>query len=162
MCAAANGYGHAYVDPGNPEDVVLSVPRNDEHFDEGDGDDEGKADGLYMYGIASHYEAHDKPDMHSPQGQAVAVDVGDGDEDDDFAERPKVQPAGIGIAAPPKSKRQQGKLKRKEKEKEEKEKDNLAQDNPWAPSALSNESLLDNGNPHKQQDGQSQWTLFQD
>eukprot|EP01084_Bolivina_argentea_P102418 183480_1 len=110
VAAPASQY-NAYVDPSNPDDIVLSVPINDNEFAN---DDEGKANANangYMYdmGLNNNNNSGVLPpgvkqaDAHSPKEEApanaavpfavpVAVGVED-DEEDDFAQRPKVRAA---------------------------------------------------------------------
>eukprot|EP00485_Elphidium_margaritaceum_P019861 CAMPEP_0202726448 /NCGR_PEP_ID=MMETSP1385-20130828/184618_1 /ASSEMBLY_ACC=CAM_ASM_000861 /TAXON_ID=933848 /ORGANISM="Elphidium margaritaceum" /LENGTH=474 /DNA_ID=CAMNT_0049392669 /DNA_START=33 /DNA_END=1454 /DNA_ORIENTATION=- len=67
----------AYIDPSNPDDIVLSVPINDDTFDQ---NNEGKANEVgngYMYGIGDASSEY-KPPVPVP----VAVEIND-DEDDD-------------------------------------------------------------------------------
>eukprot|EP00486_Rosalina_sp_Unknown_P011826 CAMPEP_0201583572 /NCGR_PEP_ID=MMETSP0190_2-20130828/100012_1 /ASSEMBLY_ACC=CAM_ASM_000263 /TAXON_ID=37353 /ORGANISM="Rosalina sp." /LENGTH=493 /DNA_ID=CAMNT_0048025703 /DNA_START=23 /DNA_END=1504 /DNA_ORIENTATION=- len=102
---------NAYVDPSNPDDIVLSLPINDNQFNE----DEGKAND-YNYDIAQKYdEAHNNNNSNNNNGNVVAVSINehDDEDDDDFSERPKVQPAGIGIAPPPKANDKKSKPRRK-------------------------------------------------
>merc|ERR1712228_149156 len=81
---------NAYIDPDNPDDIVLSVPMDDNEFDD---EDEGKVNTNngnghgYMYGMAQKYD-----DKHGNKGKniAVAVNLSDDDDNDDFAQRPKV------------------------------------------------------------------------
>ena len=150
MAAPAQQQYSAYVDPSNPDDVVLSVPINDYQFDE---DDEGKADN-YNYDIIEYNEKHN---THN-NGNAVAVNVDANEQDDDdFNERPKVQPAGIGIPPPPKTNDKKAKPRRKSMNNgnhnngnkraslREREYDLLSQ---ATDSVFSNESLQMNGVEH--------------
>ena len=125
-----SGLYNAYMDPSNPGDILLSVPMNDEEFDdeqkEGVGNRNLNENG-YLYGLADAYKEDDDAKEQddgipsvakaaSTGAVAVAVTLDDDDDDDDFAERPRVQPASInaiGIAPPPKSKKAPKNVKRK-------------------------------------------------
>ena len=157
---------NAYVDPSNPDDIVLSVPINDNEFDQDEGD-EGKANNNnnnngYMYDIGQQYEQkHNNKDKNNGNHDVpniVAVSIVDEVDDDDFAERPKVQPAAIGIAPPPKQNGQNKKPKRRNIKSQDKVKLNdKAYDFISQQSSISNESPSPingnkiNGNKQKKQ-----------
>merc|ERR550525_694586 len=134
-----NGQYNAYIDPSNPDDVVLSVPMNDAEF----GDDQKEGVGNrnlnengYLYGLADIYkkdddskEKDDAPRVaRAPSTVTVSVALNE-DDDDDFAERPRVQPASIGmvgIAPPPKThKALKTRAKSKNKTKKSEDKSDL-------------------------------------
>ena len=152
--APAQQQYNAYVDPSNPDDVVLSVPINDDEFNE---EEEGKAND-YNYDIAQKYEKYNGNNNGNNNGNAVAVNVAvnvDANEpdDDDFNERPKVQPAGIGVV-PPKSNDKKAKPRKKNinpgNHNNGNKKTNLRQReydllSQGSDSVVSNESLLVNG-----------------
>merc|ERR1712157_457662 len=83
---------NAYIDPDNPDDIVLSVPIDDDGFGdeiEGKMNANGNGNG-YMYGIGKNYD-----DNHGQKGKniAVAVNLNEDDDDAHFAQRPKVKAA---------------------------------------------------------------------
>jgi len=97
---------NAYIDPDNPDDIVLSVPVDDDGFgDEIEGKMNGDGNGNgYMYGIGKNYD-----DKHGQKGKniAVAVNLNEDDDDAHFAQRPKVKAAVLASnkSPNPKSKR---------------------------------------------------------
>eukprot|EP01084_Bolivina_argentea_P110956 198069_1 len=67
--AASSAEYNAYIDPSNPDDIVLSVPINDNDFNNINNEDEGKTNDNYMYDIGQKYDA-----KHNPNGHSVDID----------------------------------------------------------------------------------------
>ena len=107
---------NAYIDPDNPDDIVLSVPMNDNEFaDEIEGKMDANVNGNgYMYGIGQKYD-----DKHGQKGKDIAVAVNlndDDDDDDDYVQQVNMKTATIVINPPLKSSKSP-KLKRKKSSK---------------------------------------------
>merc|ERR1719203_1626471 len=137
IAAPSGGQYKAYIDPSNPNDVVISVPTNDDGFGDEGAADQNLNDNGYLYDLSDMYkdepgdDSDDLNSMYQPgnasKGKDIAeapnvirapstkvvVSVGvDDDDEDDFAQRPKVHPASVNIAPPPKSKKAPKKRKK--------------------------------------------------
>eukprot|EP00484_Ammonia_sp_Unknown_P028456 CAMPEP_0197034448 /NCGR_PEP_ID=MMETSP1384-20130603/12568_1 /TAXON_ID=29189 /ORGANISM="Ammonia sp." /LENGTH=445 /DNA_ID=CAMNT_0042464385 /DNA_START=18 /DNA_END=1355 /DNA_ORIENTATION=+ len=109
IAAAAAADYNAYVDPANPDDIVISVPLNDAQFDQ---QEEGKMDdGDAGYDEQMIHDFQHKQAKQKSVPVAVSVDVNDVvDEEDDFNQRRQSKyAASVSIAPPPKSKKAKAK-----------------------------------------------------